>query len=239
MIAAILAVASWIGCSRQPVAETRNPSFAEIIPLDLPPCNEPSKNPAGEEFLPAGQMGPWKIEAQERDQQARSIYSTSLTGLGEPTMLSPRQAESYRLMIELDGWQRAAIRAEPNNIHVASVVYLPTDASQGEKADAHQAGFGPRGCRSRILSAWEWSAIRDCFEKASFWTAPTDRPPWHMFDATSLLLEARQQDRYHFVVRMSGGGLEFDSSAEPFMRCAKILVDLSGVASAGVYPFSR
>jgi hypothetical protein len=174
-------------------------------------------------------MGPWDTEPEKRDQHARDVFSSELKGLGEPTMLGARQGESYRLMMELDGWRRVAIRAEPGSIHAASIERLPSKSVQ-ERADASagQVEFGPRGCQTRALSASEWSGICDCFQKTSFWAAPTGRPPWHMFDSTSSIIEARQQERYHFVVRM-GGSSSPDPQEEAFMSCARLLIKLSGL----------
>jgi hypothetical protein len=226
-----LIVAASVGCSRQPAAETHSASQAGSIRSGLPACNEPDQNPSGEKYLPAGQMGPWDTPPDKRDQYARDVFSSELRALGEPTMLGARQSESYRLMMELSPVQLLAIRAEPGRIHTAVVEPLPIKSVE-ERADASspEKEFGPRGCRARVLSASEWSDIRECFDKRSFWTAPTGRPPWHMFDATSWIIEARRQEQYHFVVRIGRDPNDL-AHDDTFMDCARLLIGFSGMGN--------
>jgi hypothetical protein len=230
-VVALVVIACAMGCYRRPAASTQGSTSGIGIPLNLPPCDEPDQNPSGEEYIPAGQMiGVGELTSDERDRQSRAYFSVSLRGLGEPTMLGRREGESYRLLVDLDPWQRLAIRVEPGLIHVGSVERLPSKPLKEGETQAPPIEFGPRGCRSRLLLPTEWAAIRGCFEKTSFWTVPTGRPPWHTFDATTLIVEAQQQERYHFVVRFSPWGLPHSHpSGEPFMRCADLLVGLAGL----------
>ena len=226
-IAVFLVAAGSIGCSHRPASETHSPPRTGSIPFSLPPCNEPDQSPLAEEYLPAGQMGPRDKVSDAWDRRARDVFSSELKALGEPTMLGARQGESYRVMLEVDAWQLLLTRAEPGSVHEAAVERLPIKSVE-ERADASssQEEFGPRGCRTRLLSASDWSSIRDCFEKTSFWTAPTGHPAWHTFHSRSLIIEARQQQRYHFVVRM-GGDLSPSPKDEPFMECARLLLKVS------------
>jgi hypothetical protein len=162
------------------------------------------------------------------DGYARRIFSEELKALGEPSLLEARDKESYRVMMEGntmagDSWELIAIRAQPRSIHTAAIERLPDEVTE---AGYGHVVLGPLRCQTRKLSPSEWTAIRDCFETTSFWTARVGKPPWHSTDASSWIIESRSLERYHFVVRM-GVSPAPGRQKEGFMECVRSLIDLS------------
>jgi hypothetical protein len=138
------------GCGTLPHDEAPN-RRKEAQPLaGVPKCSERDANEASAEYLPAGQMGPWRdVNPAEMDRYARGELSLVLKALGEPVLATGAlPGERYRLTMMPSRSPARAIWVEPHRIHVSVLEKDRTDAALTQPAiamllAAHRLGPGP------------------------------------------------------------------------------------------------
>ncbi len=135
----------------------------------------------------------------EGDLFVRRWYSRSLAAMDEPSLsCGPSEAsESYRFVWLRSFHSPVAVRvyASHEQFNLAAVIL------------DGQGGYEPGRVIRRVnkqLSRTQWEEVTAIVARLRFWSMPSTQPVAGGMDGAQWIVEARSEDRYHFVDRWSG-----------------------------------